>query len=1261
MRSEPPTFDAEYVEAAKAAAAERAGDLPPELRFADAPLQHLAALAARRAGQGVPVPSAPDAHARAGVTPALRQLCAASRQGSAPSQAVLSALTKASSHLASSPDWSVGVSHDATTAAEDSEAEEASVARAVVACASHLAAADLFAGYSGNTSRCAALGAAGVIAAGVLCADARRCVRFFSAGGAAVLASVASQADTPLCVRAAAVQALARATRFAAACTFVLAEWPCDAAEQHATPLASVAQLLLSPQRASVAQHAMAVLVRCHVCRLAWHLRAAAEGEVSCSDEVDALALLLLQQRLSNAEPVLANGDSAGAPSAAAMPAEACTLGLLADTRALPSLAAAVRRAGDGALRLSAGALLRELASSRLGLYVLASEAAAVAELAGAVGGGTAHLMRAALLGVTALEALLQGEGDAVLLGALHSLVRLARDGQSRDCAALLLAAPGALDRLLDVLSAPPTPTAPDDPFSLAHGLALELVLALLSDGRAACMAAWVPHVRRLSKVVDKVEAATAPATWALSRDWLAAGARLHERGSAGLLTWLSALVLNGDAGGASAGDAAAAPPGAAGDAQPAAGAASFAALSAGSRVGVLCALRALASAARSSTDVAVTLFGMDALGVAAALLRRTSDVLACCGASASDDSAALDEDMDAGPAVGACRRFIRAADICAAAAHLAQPVLEQLRAGGVAEYRSAALVGALSAAHAASAVQHAAGGPLSAAACAVRVACASALAYWATGAPAWQPRVLHTELGDAGMTPRAALASALLISDLLPPAGQPGRLSEAALAQLLADLQPAALAAVLRSAASSASARLNAAAVQALARVAALSPKHAASVAQACVEACAPQPDGDAAPGQLSRALQMLTGAADATDVADVADALCQRLTAAPDASSPEAADSAPAAYVDAQFPAALEAAFLAAECPLVSWRMPRDGLRFADDAAKRKRIVRAEVRAKRSKTHTGSAAARHAEAAQPLPLRRKHASGVGRTMHVDEFQARQAALKGIPMPLPPPPPTAAPPPPAAPPAAAPPASKMLSIKFGAPSSAPAAAAPVAAAPAAVVPAAEPAAAATTFDQWEPDLQYSGGQQQQFVEEAAPQPQPPAAPMPFEHAPPPPPSMYAPPSMIPGLGGFAAAPTAAPVIPGLGFAAAMPPMSVAPRAAVPPPQPPARPPPQPPAGPPPQLRPPQPPAGPPPQSQQGWSHTAQPAQPAWEQQQAPRAAAVVEQPSALLMQQLSSPEMITQLLNDPARLTALLAQFPALASMLQARLHGPR
>jgi hypothetical protein len=75
---------------------------------------------------------------------------------------------------------------------------------------------------------------------------------------------------------------------------------------------------------------------------------------------------------------------------------------------------------------------------------------------------------------------------------------------------------------------------------------------------------------------------------------------------------------------------------------------------------------------------------------------------------------------------------------------------------------------------------------------------------------------------------------------------------------------------------------------------------------------------------------------------------------------------------------------------------------------------------------------------------------------------------------------------------------------------------------------------------------------------------------------------------------------------------------------------------------------------------QQGWPQQAQPAHAAaWEQQQP----AVPVQPSALLMQQLSSPDAIQQLLNDPTRLAALLTQFPALATMLQERLHatGPR
>ena len=1241
----------------------------------DAPLQHLATLVAGCAGIAVPVPSKPDSRAQASITSALRELCSASQRGLAPSQALLNALTEASTLITAGPDWTYSVSHADATVVVD-ESEEANLARAVVACVSHLAAPTFFARYAGNAERRAALGAAGVSAAALLCADERRSVRFFSAGGAAVLASVASQSDTPACILVAAVQALARATRYASACVFMLDEWRCGNAVPHEAPLASVARLLLSPQRAKLAQHAMAVLKHCHVCRLAWHVRAAADGGASCSEAVEELTLLLHQQRSSDAAPGLSVDELKGtAAKSAVMPSEASTLGLLADARTLPSVAAAVRRAGEGA-QTSVGSLIHELTSSLHGLYVLASETTAAVELAGTAGDEAASLIRAGLLGVIALEALLHRNADVGLLGALHCLARLSRDAASRDCAAVLLAAPGVLDRLLDVLAAPPVPTAPNDPFSLTHSLALELLAALLSDGHVEALCSWVPHVRRISKVVEKVESATSSLTWSLVRDWLAAGSRLHERGYAGLLTWLSALVLNGESGAPSTADAAPAPPGTTADAQPAVGAASFAPLSAGSRVGVLCALRLLAFAARSSPDEAVTLFGMDVLGVIAALLRRTSDVLACCGASSADDPSALEEDMDAGPAVGACRRFSRAADICVAAAQLAHPLLQRLRAGGVTEYRSTALVGALSAAHAAAAVQHAAGGPLCAAAYAVRVECASALAFWATGAPAWQPRALHSDLGEAGMTPRAAMACALLIADLLPPAGCARRLADEVLAQLLEDVQPAALAALLRTATSSTSARLNAAAVQALARVASLGEKHAASVAEACVETNAMLSDGDGVPGQLSHALQMLTGAADATDAADVAQALTARLGAAALDSLPGTADSLPVAFVSAQFPASLEAAFLSAESQTVSWRIPREGLRFADDAAKRKRIVRAEVRAKRSKISAGPAS-RHAEAAQPLPMRRKPASGAGRTMHVDEFQARQAALKGIPAaeaapPMPPPPPTAAPLPPAAAPSAAA-APKMLSIKFGAPSSAPATApAPAAAAPVAAAPVAE-SHAPSMLDQWEPEGSLQFTDSQQYAEEPATQP-PAATPPPLEHAPPPP-SAYAPMSVIPGLGGYSAAPAAASVIPGLGFAAAPPPALVAPRAPVPPPQPPPRPPPQhvavpppqPPAGPPP-VRPPQPPAGPPPhmqqgwpqppppQPQQGWPQHVQSAQPTWEQQQPPMAAT---QPSALLMQQLSSPEVIQQLLNDPARLAALLTQFPALATMLQERLHG--
>jgi hypothetical protein len=103
-----------------------------------------------------------------------------------------------------------------------------------------------------------------------------------------VLASVASQSGTPAFICVAAVQALARATRFASACVFMLDEWRCNDAEPHEAPSATVARLLLSPQRAKLAQHAVTVLQHCHVCCLAWHVRAAADD-----DEVEVRSMVL--------------------------------------------------------------------------------------------------------------------------------------------------------------------------------------------------------------------------------------------------------------------------------------------------------------------------------------------------------------------------------------------------------------------------------------------------------------------------------------------------------------------------------------------------------------------------------------------------------------------------------------------------------------------------------------------------------------------------------------------------------------------------------------------------------------------------------------------------------------------------------------------------------------------------------------------------------------------------------------------------------
>ncbi len=1270
MRSEPPTFDAAAVQAAKAAAAERAVDLPLELRFVDAPLEQLAQVAARRAGTRVPRPAETGAGARERCTAELRALAGYVARSCEPPASQLAALTALAS--ADAPQWLVAGAQPAAAEADtdDAAAEDSSIVRAVVASAVHFAAPAEFKRFGGATARSSALGGAGLAAAALVCADERRCVRFLAAGGASVLASVAAWEEAPTRARAAAAAALARASRFAAACALLCGEWrgSGDAAAAHdAVPVSSIARLLLKPQRASVAQPATSMLMHCHVCRLAWKLRAAADGNDAdgcCGEDAHALAALLAQQRDSDADAdalVPREREARGEPSSA--PESAAVLWLLLDARVLPSLAAAASSDAGGAnsrLRSGAAALLQELAATRAGLYVIAAEADAAVLLAKALAGETAALVRAALLGVAGLEALVHGEGDAVRLGALHSLARVARTGPQRSLAALLLASPAAVDRLLHVLAAPHVPATRKAP-ALTHSLALELLVALISDDAPACMAAWVPRTAKLLQALQAAEPCLPPAAVAVARDWLAAGARWEERGGwAGLMTWLAGFVANSEGAAPTAPEAGAPPQPAAGDAAagPAAAAAGgVAGMAASGFVSVLCALRMLLVAARNSPDAASKLFGMDALGVAAQLVRRVTGVIASSGVAAADDASALDEDLDVGPALGACRRCVRAAQVCAAAADVVQAVAARLHGAGVAEYRAGALVTALRDAHAAAAVQHAAGGPVAAAACAARASCAAALCFWATGPSGWQPRVLHAAVPESRVSPRAALAAALLVGDLLPPAGRAARLPAGTRAQLVADVQPERLATLLHSAAPSPSLRLHAAAVRALARLAALDPQLAASLAGACVQAVAAcSAEEEAVRSRLARLVALLAGAADTEDAAALEAALRARYGAAAPAEG-DAADGAdgaalevapPVCSVAHTFCAATEQALAAGAPALTTYRVPREGVRAAEEAAKRKRILRAEVRAKRSKLK--AAAAPQPEPAAPPMARRKHAAaGASRTMHVDEFQARQAALKGPVQQEPasaPPPPAPAPAPAPAPKPPAPPKGP-LSIKFGA--APPAAATP--APPAA--PAAEPLAPAwaVAADAAAERLPFASQADEApaYAMAAQPQPQPQFA----QQQQPPPQQQHAQPSMIPGLG-YAAVPP--PVYAQHGL-----PAPAAPQ------------PPQPPRGPPPAAQaPPQPavaawgqqhaaPAHGQPRGAPSWDELpdAQPYAATAAQQQPAAAPAAAQQPSALLLQQLSSPEAIASLLNDPPRLRALLEQFPALASMLQARLRS--
>lgn len=1224
VRSEPPTFDAEAVAAAQASAAERASDLPPELRFADAKIEQLVQVASRRAAARVPRPAEPDADARLRCTAALRDLQACMAQ--APSAELVAQLEALSS--ANSREWTLGtVAASARTYDADNDAEEASLARVVVALAAHCAAPDAFARYAQQSgARSAACGAAGIAAASLCCADEHRACRLFAAGGASVLASVAGWDSAPLRVRAAAVRALALATRFASACAVLAEELPSSstggARASESDTLSCFTRLLLTPlpPLSGIAGWVKAALCRIYVCSLCWRLRAAATaddaGEMA-ADVTHALAALFAQNR---PEVTLLPENSS-----AMTPYDVPIVSLLLDTRALSSLALAVGRAGHActSLRDGATALLSELMFSPAGLYAIALNAASCASLAKALGAEVEALIHAALLGVAGVEALLHGEQDAVRLGALHSLVRLVRDGAHVQRATLLLAsAPGAIDQLVGALS---VHTPPESPVLLSS-LALELLTALVSDAQTACLAAWTPHASRLLQAVSASESKRPPAAASTARDWLLAGVRWQERGCDGLMSWLAMFVAQGSsaAGVQPGGEGAPAVP-QAGDVKggPAAGSSPAAGAAAG-HIGVLLTLRLLRASASASADVAAALFAADAVGVAALLLRRAAEVLVRCGVAAPDDAAALDEDADVGQVLGAVRRCVRAADLCAATASLLQTLLEALRAGGVAEYRSCALVKSLRDAHAAASVLDAGGGPVAGASHTARTTCAACLAYWVTGPPAWQPRALPLLAGEGPVPPRATLASALAIHDVLPPGGQQLRLEPDVLERLQSDLQPGALQALLLNALASPSARLQAAAVCTLARAALLAPSCVASACAQSVAACA---DDEPVRSRLMHALSLLAGDADVSDSGAFEASLVARLSGAADAS-----DCGSTVLAEHRsFPAALEEALTCSDSSLATWRVSREGMRAAEEAAKRMRIARAEARAKRTKASDGAPSAPEPPPL-PLPAKRKPggAGGASRTIHVDEFEARQAAARKGALPVdepqpplaPPPPPVVAapaPPPPTQQAVAAPPPPKsMLSIRLGAGA---AAAQPLAQ----PVPAA--AAVAVPSEPPQPVAEALGAPVDRVL--PAQQPEMPviaAAPPVHAPAPPPAPALAAGPALIPGLGLAFGAP--APTIPGLAFSAV--------------------------AAPPPTHAVMQPTA---PVQQQLYAASGCQEPPV--AVQGPPQQLTSAQQQAALLQSLSSPEAITALLNDPPRLRALLEQFPALASMLQARLRG--
>ena len=1080
-----------------------------------------------------------------------------------------------------------------------------------LACAAHFADAPEFERFASASSRSVTLGAAGLVAAAVLCCEPARALQFLRAGGADLLLSVVGWQEAPTRARGAALTALAAASCHADACA-VLAD----------SAVGTLAELLLYPAPTSEpARLARLVVTRCTIHTLSSRI-AAGESSGAAAHELAQVLRLVRQAEEEAADSDLEAADATVHGSSAAL-VDPAVPNILHSTRLLPAVVKAMQEGGlDAAV---GGALLGECGATQWGVDVVCADAEA---LCGArlslAHPAIADLATVAALAGGALHTLLHQAAsldDEGALTALLSLARVCRHPTLREQAVLLLSARGMPEALLAALQAPSVAAAADGQ-ALARGLAAKLLLELLRDPRVVCLRSWLPLAERLHACVRHPDHDGLPHAHAL-RAWTAAGARcLAARPVAGLVTWLSQLesgdeTVSGPAE-QSAWDAAGRVT------HPAES--SLAGLSAASVAGMQCALRLLRACAAASPEDAASLFGVDVLAVAARVTRRAARVLAACGACGDGDAAALEEDTDVGPELGPVRRCMCAAQVLVDAARLTAAVLHQVRDAGVKVLRSTATVGAAMEGHAAAAVLHAAGGPAATQALAARRAAAAVCALWATGPPGWHPRVLVSALkagcgtSDAADSvtvmpgPSAALSSWLLVGDVLPPAGQPGEpLSSACRERLVQDvgISQQALCTLLAESASSAAPQMALAATRGLARLVALGGDAPGQVARACLDAletCRSQRELRAAQAGVEHTLHVLTGSKTTPgDAATMEGQLRARFAGQSDSTA------APlASCVEAQPAAALTAALSAGAPELVTWYMRDDSIAAEDDLAHRRRVLRAEILGKRGPAKAALAA----DPGRPA-VRRKMLAGGGtsRTIHVDDYEAMEKGRKGdasdakqaqgaalVPAPPPPPPVPTAPVVPAAKP--------MLSIRLGASA---AGAQPAEPAPGlAAVQEQGPSSAEPNF--FEADMM-------DVLPHAAPSHMQPAE---YRHQPPEPAHPLPPPpaAMIPGL-------RAGPMpgsIPGLGIGA--------PAAALPG------------LGPPRSLPPPKPPAGPPPPG-------------ALRAPAAPPAPSLSASSAAQLQAMLSSPEAIQALLADPERLRALLEEFPHLAQMLQARLQG--